>query len=53
MCCRYPTIVIFASGSGIALASALIESPFGVSTHISPKLRGAVRLYYLAPNRYL
>lgn len=49
--CRFPTIVIFASGSGIATAAALIESPVGVCTHISPKLRGDVRVYYLAPNR--
>jgi hypothetical protein len=49
--CRFPTIVIFASGSGIATAAALIESPVGVCTHISPKLRGDVRVYYQAPNR--
>jgi hypothetical protein len=48
---RYPTVVIFASGAGIATASSLIESPIGASTHISPQLRSDVRLYYSAPNR--
>lgn len=48
---RYPTIVIFASGAGIATAAALIESPVGVSTHLSPTLRSDVRLYYSVPNR--
>lgn len=48
---RFPTVIIFASGTGIATAAALIESPVGVGTHISPRLRQDVRLYYAAPNR--
>jgi hypothetical protein len=49
---RFPTVVIFAAGTaGIAAASALISSPQGVSTCVSPKLRSDVRLYYNAPNR--
>eukprot|EP00879_Flechtneria_rotunda_P022233 GHRR01023459.1.p1 GENE.GHRR01023459.1~~GHRR01023459.1.p1 ORF type:complete len:333 (+),score=84.39 GHRR01023459.1:149-1147(+) len=48
---RYPTIVMFASGAGIATATALIESPVGCSTHLSPRMRTDVRLYYAAPNR--
>lgn len=49
--CSFPTIVIFASGSGIATAAAVIESPLGVSTHLSPAMRKDIRLYYAAPNR--
>ncbi|KAF8056346.1 psmg3 [Scenedesmus sp. PABB004] len=48
---RFPTVVIFASGSGIATAAALLESPVGSSTHLAPALRSDVRLYYAAPNR--
>eukprot|EP00878_Enallax_costatus_P008856 GHUV01009258.1.p1 GENE.GHUV01009258.1~~GHUV01009258.1.p1 ORF type:complete len:342 (+),score=68.56 GHUV01009258.1:752-1777(+) len=48
---RYPTVVIFASGPGVATAAALIASPSGIATHLSPKLRSNVRLYYSAPNR--
>eukprot|EP00775_Hariotina_reticulata_P004579 gene4579-4833_t len=48
---RYPTIVMFVSGAGIATAAALIESPLGVSTHLSPRLRSDIRVYYSTANR--
>ncbi|WIA14950.1 hypothetical protein OEZ85_001661 [Tetradesmus obliquus] len=48
---RFPTVVIFASGHGIATAAALLESPLGAPTHLSPTLRSDVRVYYNAPNR--
>jgi NAD(P)H-flavin reductase len=44
-------VVVFASGHGIATAAALLESPLGAPTHLSPKLRADVRVYYNAPNR--
>lgn len=49
--CRFPTVVIFTSGHGIATAAALLESPLGAPTHLSPTLRSDVRVYYNAPNR--
>eukprot|EP00882_Tetradesmus_deserticola_P001057 GHRQ01001144.1.p1 GENE.GHRQ01001144.1~~GHRQ01001144.1.p1 ORF type:complete len:400 (+),score=143.13 GHRQ01001144.1:233-1432(+) len=48
---RFPTVIVFASGQGIATAAALLESPLGASTHLSSMLRADVRVYYNAPNR--
>ncbi|KAF6252479.1 hypothetical protein COO60DRAFT_1704250 [Scenedesmus sp. NREL 46B-D3] len=48
---RFPTVIIFASGHGIATAAALLESPLGAPTHLSSTLRADVRVYYNAPNR--
>lgn len=48
---RFPTLVIFAAGGGIATAAALVESPLGAPTHLGLPLRADVRLFYVAPNR--
>ncbi|PRW60867.1 hypothetical protein C2E21_1253 [Chlorella sorokiniana] len=46
---RYPTIVMFAEGAGIATAKALIEATADAGG-LSFKRRGDVRMYYRAPN---
>eukprot|EP00803_Ostreobium_quekettii_P000734 evm.model.scf_636EXC.6 EVM.evm.TU.scf_636EXC.6 scf_636EXC:40187-44945(+) len=47
---RYPTIVIFCEGEGIATAKALIECPSDVVSLNLP-YRTDARLYYKAPNQ--
>eukprot|EP00877_Chromochloris_zofingiensis_P007150 jgi/Chrzof1/2689/Cz11g25090.t1 len=46
---RYPTLVLFVEGRGIATARALIESPSSV-TNLGLEFRQDVRMYYRAPN---
>lgn len=43
--CRYPTLVLFVEGRGIATARALIESPSSV-TNLGLEFRQDVRMYY-------
>jgi len=46
---RYPTVVMFVSGRGIATARSLLECSNDVA-NLSAHLRSDVRVYYLAPN---
>lgn len=47
---RYPTIVMFVAGSGIATARALLTATADVP-NLSPGLRKDVRVYYKVPNQ--
>lgn len=47
---RYPTLVIFTEGKGIATTRALVESTVDVC-NLTPKLRKDVRVYYKAQNQ--
>lgn len=46
---RYPTVVMFVTGAGIATAKALLESDTSVP-NLGLNFRDDVRMYYLAPN---
>lgn len=47
---RFPTVVLFVSGAGIANAKALLESTADIA-NLFPKMRKDIRVYYKVPNQ--